>query len=80
MHLLIWFYPKSRLITVYYTVYWNSVCTLRRIACIVTQGRELPPQPLKKALERTVTGVSANAFTFNINSTNGNTLIKADFS
>ena len=39
-----------------------------------------PHNPWGKALEGTVTGIPANAFTININSTNENTLIKANFS
>ena len=45
-----------------------------------TGGRACPHNPWGKALEGTVTGISANAFTININSTNENTrtLIKAN--
>ena len=43
-------------------------------------GKGTASQPLgRRALECTVTGVPANAFTININSTNKNTLIKAYF-
>ena len=45
-----------------------------------TGGRDCPRNPWMKALEGTVTEVAANAFTININSTNENTLIKANFS
>ena len=48
-----------------------------------TGRRPVLPQPLsgvKTALEGTVTRVSANAFRININFTNGNTSIKAEFS
>ena len=39
-------------------------------------GKGLPPHPWGKALKGTVTGIPANAFTININSTNENKLIK----
>ena len=44
-------------------------------------GEDVPPKPFGGvgALIGTVTRVRANAFTININSTNGNTSIKADF-
>ena len=42
-------------------------------------GRRDCPHLERRALESTVTEVPANAFTININFTNGNTLIKADF-
>ena len=38
------------------------------------------PYNSRGVLEGTVTGVPANAFTISINSTNRNTLLKADFS
>ena len=44
-----------------------------------TGGRDYPYNPWGKALEDTVTGIPANAFPININSTNENTLIKANF-
>ena len=45
-----------------------------------TGGGDCPNNPWEKALEGTVTRIPANAFTININSTNANTLIKANFS
>ena len=45
-----------------------------------TGGRDRPTAPQGKASESTVTGIPAHAFTININSTNENTLIKANFS
>ena len=60
-----------------YNGHCYSVCTkystFRRIACIGTRTKGLPPQSLeRRALEGTVTEVPANAFTININLTNGN--------
>ena len=47
-----------------------------------TGGGDVPPTPRLGggALESTDTRVSANAFTININSINGNTTINEDFS
>ena len=45
-----------------------------------TGERDCPNNPWGKALDGTVIRIPANAFTININSTNANTLIKANFS
>ena len=54
--------------------------TLRRIACTGTQGDGTCPSPLgdEGLIKGNVTQVPANAFTININSINGNRLIKAE--
>ena len=58
------------------TVYCTSTHSIHRN----TGGRDCPNNPWGKALESTVTRIPANAFTVNINSTNANTLRKANFS
>ena len=59
-------------------------CTSRHIAKIKTGERQRAPPPETYwwvgALESTVNMVPAKAYTININSTNGNSSIKADFS
>ena len=71
-----------RIVCNYSILYCILYSTLRRIAYIGTRGRGRPPKPLGGvgALEGTVTRVPANSFTININTTNRNTSIKADFS
>ena len=51
-----------------------------RIACIKTLGEVTAPTTPGESIRRIVIGIPANAFTININSTNENTLIKANFS
>ena len=65
---------------------YTKQCTLRCITCIKTRGKRTCPQTPwwsgvgGGGLKGTVTRVLANAFTININSTNGNTRtsIKSD--
>ena len=67
--------------SVYWTVYW-TVYTKAHNVNKNTVGKRTCLQPLGGVggtLEDAVTRVPANSFTININSTNGNTSIKADF-
>ena len=58
-----------------------SVCMYTKAHSVhkYTGGRNCLHNPWGKELEGTVTGIPANAFTININSTNEDTLIKANF-
>ena len=71
-------YEYSILYSVLYTV--QCMYTEAHSVHKNTGERDCPHNLWGKALKNTVTGITANAFTININSTNENTLIKANFS
>ena len=69
-------------VLVYCTVYWTVYPYTQAHSVNKTRAKGTCRQTLSGmgTLEGTVTRVPANAFIININSINGNTSIKADFS